>query len=228
MSYTRLLLLAFVIAGPAWGQDDDDGSQTTLDERYGHLEKGKSGFQETWVNPDIDWARYETLYLWKGEFQYRDVGPAQRSRSTMMSTRQREFGISEEDREAFEAVVRETFVKEIQKVKNLALTDDPDPNTLIMRGALLDIVSRVPPDTVGRSQVYLASVGDATLVLELIDAGTGEVAAVVSERRTIGRGRVDSFTLPANRATITAEVRRWARSAATTLRKALDDAVADE
>jgi hypothetical protein len=67
--------------------------------------------------------------------------------------------------------------------------------------------------------------GEATLVLELIDAATGDVAAVVSERRTIGRGRIDSFTMQANRATVTAEVRRWARAAASKMRKALDEAV---
>ena len=38
-------------------------------------------------------------------------------------------------------------------------------DTLILRGGLLDIISRVPPEFVGRSEVYLASIGEATFVV---------------------------------------------------------------
>ena len=96
-----------------------------------------------------------------------------------------------------------------------------------MRGAVLDIISLVPPDTVGRSEIYLASVGEATLVLELIDASTGEVAALVAERQALqsGTGSIDAFSMPTNNATIIAEIRRWARREASTLKQALDDAI---
>ena len=100
---------------------------------------------------------------------------------------------------------------------------------MIMRGAVVDIISRVPPEFVGRSEVYLATVGEATLVLEFLDGKTGEVLAKVSERGRIGsrNDRIDRFSMPTNRATITADVRRWANSAATRLRKELDSAMAD-
>jgi FixJ family two-component response regulator len=84
----------------------------------------------------------------------------------------------------------------------------------------------VPPEYVGRSEIYIAVIGEATLVLELIDAGTGEVAAVVAERRAMGRGRVDSFSMPTNNATIIAEVRRWSTRAASKLRTELEKAIA--
>ena len=205
-----------------------DAEQSAAEERYSHLEKGKSGFRETWVNPDIDWTRFDSLYLWTAEFQYRDVGPARRTRSSMMNTRQREFGISDDDRKKFEEILSEAFVEEIRKAKNFEIVDDPRRSSLIMRGAVLDIVSLVPPEMVGRSEVYLSSVGEATLVLELIDARDGEVAAVVAERRAFqsGTGRIDGFSVPTNNATIISEVRRWARREASTLRKALEDAIA--
>ena len=226
-----LSLLILGLAGTAGAQDTaPDAAQEEAEQRYSHLEKGKSGFRETWVNPDIDWTRFDSLYLWSGEFQYRDVGPARRNRSSLMNTRQREFGISEADRAKFEEVVSESFVQEIQKAKNFEIVDDPRTTSLIMRGALLDIISRVPPDTVGRSDIYLSSVGEATLVLELIDASTGEVAAVVAERRAFqsGTGQIDSFSMPTNNATIIADVRRWARRHASTLRRELEDALADK
>ena len=205
----------------------ESGDSDSFEERWGHLEKGKSGFRETWVNPKADLSRYESLYLWEAEFEYRDVGPAQRTRTTVMNTRQREFGISEEGRTAFEKAVAEAFVKEIQKAKNLRVSDEMGPHTLIMRGAVLDIVSLVPPEYAGRGDVYLASIGEATLVVELIDADTGEIVAAVSERRRIesGTGQIDRFSMSANRATVIAEVRRWASRAASKLRKELDKAI---
>ena len=219
-----VLILGVFFLGAAVAQDETPADTA---EAYSHLEKGKSGFRETWINPNTDWTRFDSLFLWEAEFQYRDVGPARRSRLTMMNSRQREFGISEADRQSFEEVVSEAFVGELQKAKNLRIVDDIGPNTLIMRGALLDIISRVPPRTVGRSEIYLASVGEATLMVELIDSRDGEVVAVISERRTIqsGSGRIDEFTMPATRASVMADIRRWARRAASKLRSELEEAL---
>lgn len=221
-----ILTIALACAMSANAQESDQSDP--FEESWGHLEKGKSGFRETWVHPNADFSKYDALYLWEAEFQYRDVGPARRTQSTVMNTRQREFGISEEDRKSFEKAVSEAFVKEIQKAKNFRVSDEMGPNALIMRGAVLDIVSLVPPENVGRSEVYLASIGEATLVVELIDAETGEVVAVVSERRQIqsNSGRIDRFSTPTNRATVIGEVRRWASRAARKLRGELDKAIA--
>ena len=222
---TWALLSTMLCFGTALAQDEEGDP---VEERYGHLEKGKSGFRETWINPNTDWTQFDKLYLWEAEFQYRDVGPARRTRSTMMNTRQREFGILDSDRQRFEEVVSEAFVKELQRAKNFTIVDEIGPNTLIMRGAALDIISKVPPETIGRSEIYVANMGEATLVVELIDAKDGEVVAVVAERRAIqsGHGRIDEFTMPANRTTVFAEVRRWANRAARRLREELDKAIA--
>jgi hypothetical protein len=216
------LLLGIFFAGPVLAQDS-----TEVPERYAELEQEKSGFKETWVAPGADFTKYSKLYIWKAEFQFRDVGPARRSRSTMLSTRKSEFGISEKDREEFQRIVREAFLDEIQKAKNFELVEDLDRNTLVMRGAVLDIISRVPPETVGRSEIYLQSIGEATLVMELIDAGTGEVVALVAERRHLQRsGSSGIGSMPTNTVTIVADLRGWARRAARVLRTELDDAIA--
>lgn len=220
-----VLVSALLFAGSTTAREAD---QDALEERYAHLEKGKSGFKETWVNPNAEFTKYDSLYLWEAEFQYRDVGPARRTRSTMMNTRQREFGISDTDRQKFEEVVSEAFVKEIQNAKNFKIVDEVGPSSLIMRGAVLDIVSLVPPEHIGRSEIYLANIGEATLVVELIDSSDGESIAVVAERRKMqsGTGRIDEFSMPTNNATIIAEVRRWAKGAARKLRDELDKAIA--
>lgn len=219
-----LLMMGLACLGSASAQQEEAGD--AAEERWGHLEKGKSGFRETWVHPDADFTKYNALYLWEAEFQYRDVGPARRSRGTMMNTRQREFGISDEDREKFEEVLSDAFVEEVQKAKNFKIVDEIGPNTLIMRGAILDIISRVPPERIGRTEVYLANIGEATLVLELIDASNGEVVALVAERRVLGSNRIDAFSMPTNNVTIIADVKRWARGEASKLRSELDKAIA--
>ena len=227
MKYLPLTLVAIVIGcGVVFAQDDEQATESDSE-----LIKVKSSFQETWVHPDADFTKFSKLYLWDALFEYRDVGPAQRTRTTMMSSRKREFGISDADREKFEEMVSEAFVKEIQKSKKLELVDEIGPGTLILRGAVLDIISLVPPDTIGRSEIYLSSMGEATLVVELIDAENGEVAAVVAERRAIARpgsSTIDSFSTPTTSVTVIAEVRRWSTRAASKLRKELDRAIAGD
>ncbi len=215
-----LVFLAFFGATAALA---DDAAQKDPTEG---MVKADSSFKEAWVHPDTDWSQYDKLYLWDATFEYRDVGPAQRYRGSILNnTHKREFGILEADRQKFEETVSTIFLEEIQKSKRFTIVDEIQPGTLILRGAILDVISRVPPDTVGRSEVYLASVGQATLAIELIDPESGELVAVAAERREIakpGPRGIDAFSMPANNVTIWADVRRWAKRMATRLRKELD------
>ena len=215
-------LIVFLFSSVAFAQDAPSPT--------GDLVKAKSAFSETWVHPEADFTQYDKLYLWEAQFEYRDVGPARKTRSTMMSTRNREFGISDAGRLKFEEVVAEAFIKEIQKAKKFEIVDEVGPDTLIMRGAVLDIISRVPPETVGRSEIYLSTIGEATLVLELMDSETGEVVAVVAERRHIqpmgGGGGISAFSMPTSNVSVIGDVRRWSSQAASKLRRELDKAIA--
>jgi hypothetical protein len=221
-----LLVLCFIVS-PVVAQVNDAPLNTDTT----GLEKVKRAkFRETYVDTGVDFSRYTNLYLGDAYFDYRDVGPAQRSRSSALSTSNKGvFGIAEEDRIKFQEVVSEAFMKQLAKGKNFTVVDSIDENTMIMRGAVIDIVSRVPPQFAGRSEVYLATVGEATLVMEFLDGMTGDVLAKISERGRIGSpsGRIDQFSMPANRATVTGDVRRWANSAAIRLRKELDGAMGE-
>lgn len=216
------LLVLLLSVGVASAQEEGEAAQQP------NLEKGKSSFRETWINPDADFTQYDKVYLWEGTFEYKDVGPARRTSSTMMSSRKREFGISDADRAKFEEEVSKAFTDEIAKGKRFTIVDELGPGTMILRGGALDIVSLVPPETVGHSEIYLASIGEATLILELLDARDGEVLAVVAERTRLqsGTGSLDSFSMPTSRVTVFAEVRRWARRAASKMRTEVDKAIA--
>ena len=85
---------------------------------------------------------------------------------------------------------------------------------------MLDVVSFVPPEPVGRSDVYLRSVGEATLVVELRDSITNAILARSVDRRAAERPGQDlQWSNPVNNR---AEVRRLARRWATRLRENLD------
>jgi hypothetical protein len=225
--FTILTFGALLTAGAVYAQDNASGSvsEAVAD---GELVKGKSGFRESWVNPDVDFSQYNKILLGEGEFQFRDVGPAKKYRSSMRSTNNKqEFGILEEDQQKFKQVTGDAFVKELSRSKKYEIVTDASPGTILVEGAVLDIVSHVPPETVGRSDLYLSSVATVTLVLELHDATTGQVLAYVEERRKIeppGGGRIDSFSMQASSVTIWADVGRWARSSASRLRSSMEKA----
>jgi hypothetical protein len=84
---------------------------------------------------------------------------------------------------------------------------------------LHDIVSNVPPDRAGRSEVFLSSVGEATLILEAVDSLSGEVIFRAVERRAAGPS---TGGVRVNSVTTWSEVRRMVRRWATTLQKGMD------
>ena len=101
------------------------------------------------------------------------------------------------------------------------MVNESGPDVLLIRGALLDVVSYVPPEPIGRVDIYLRSVGEATLVLEIRDSITDAILVRVVDRKAaedVG-GRLQE----SNRVTNTAEVRRLAKRWASALRKRLDE-----
>lgn len=228
MKIIRTLLLGTVLGAAAVHAQVPSSESAAEAVAEGKLVEGKSRFRETWVNPDADFTQYNKILLGDSEFQFRDVGPAKKYRSSLGSTgSKQEFGIFPEDQEKFKQVAGEAFVKELSRSKKYDIVTEAAPGTLLLEAAVLDIVSHVPPEVIGgRSSVYLASVASATLVLEIHDAVTGETLAYVEERRKIEQpgGQINSFSTPANSVTVWSEVGRWARSSASRLRTSLEKA----
>lgn len=220
---TTLLLSPAVLAQEAVGV----ATEAVKDEM---VEARKSKFKDAWVHPDADFTRYNQLmFAETADWEFRDVGPAKTTRSNIYSSNSRnEYGIREEDRAKFKQTVSEAFMKEMERSKKFKIVDKAGPSTILIKAAVVDIVSNVPPEYIGRSEVYLASTGEATLVLELLDSETGAVLAYVEDRRKIqpagSSGSINSFTMPSNSVTVWADVKRWARSGASRLRTTLEKA----
>ncbi len=71
----------------------------------------------------------------------------------------------------------------------------------------------------GRGDVYLSSVGEITLILEVVDSMSGEVIVRAVERRALDRS---GMAMRSSTVNTWAEVRRVTRRWATTLRDGLD------
>ena len=178
-----------------------------------------SAFRDAWADPDADWARYDKIMPGKAFFEFRAVKKSTRSSARTMSS-QDEYWISDENKQKLIDEVSSVFAEALSESERFTIVDKPGPDVLIVSGGLHDIVSRVPPDYIGRSDIYLSSVGEATIILEIADSLSGEVLARGVERRSAERAgsRMQLSTTVTN----WAEVRRMARTWATKLRNGLD------
>ena len=172
-----------------------------------------------WARPDFDISSYTKIMASSGGIEYRQV--KNRGRTTMERSQGGPYFIDDQSRARFEALISEVFREELQKVERFEIVDESGPDVLLVLGGLLDVVSFVPPDPVGaRSYVYLSSIGEATLVLELRDSETDTILARSVDRRaaeSIG-GTLQS----SNSVSSAAEVRRLIRFWASRLREGLD------
>ena len=173
-----------------------------------------------WARSDVDLTQYSKIMLQGVGVEYRPGGES--GRSFYSRSRGGPYEVTEAQKERFESLMREAFVEELAKSKHFTIVSEPGPDVLLIRGALLDVVSYVPDEPIGaRTDIYLSSIGEATLVLELRDSITEAILARAVDRRAaedLGGGFQKS-----NRINNQAEVRRLARTWAGMLRGRLDE-----
>lgn len=218
MKKTAILIMAAIAAGCAAEPSIQQGpdAEVTFD---GLVRIDNSRFKYAWVDPDVDLKQYTKIMPVRAEFEFRAVKNKGRP-STIERSSTTEFWISDENRAKLVETVSESFREELAKSAHFTFTDTPGPDTLVIVGALHDIVSRVPPEYIGRSEIYLASVGDATLVIEAKDSLSGETIYRAADRQSFERG--GNIPIEANTVTTWSEVRRAARRWASRLREGLD------
>ncbi|MCH7537647.1 MAG: DUF3313 family protein [Proteobacteria bacterium] len=180
-------------------------------------------FKAAWADPDIDFSRYDKIMAGGAFFEYRAVKKTSGTYRARASDT--EFYIDEKAREKLKELTSEIFNEELAKSSRFSVTDASGPDVLIIRGGLHDIVSQVPPDIIGRGDIYLSSVGEITLILEVVDSMSGEVIFRAVERRAAERG--GGMAMRSNSVNTRSEVRRLIRRWATTLRDGLDSIPAE-
>jgi len=178
-----------------------------------------SAFSNAWIDPDVDLTQYTKMMPGGAEFEFRAV---KKSNSVSMARRhnESEYWISDENKEKVREIVTEAFREELLQSKHFEFANTRGPDTLIIVGSLHDIVSRVPPDIRGRGEIYLASVGEATLILEARDSLSGETIYRAIDRRSAEQA--DGYLTMSNSVRTVTEVRRLAKRWASRLRVGLD------
>jgi hypothetical protein len=217
---STLLLVACSSAPPTIEQGPD--AEVTYD---GLHKVDNARFAQAWADPDIDYSVYNKIMPGEAFFEFRAVKKS--SKSSLQTTRssENEYWIDDEDKQKLIDEVTAIFREELGKSTRFTITTEPGPDVLMIRGGLHDIVSNVPPELIGRGDIYLDSVGEATLILEGIDSMSGETIFRAMERRSAerpGGSGAPGTMMVSNTVTTWAEVRRLARRWATALREGLD------
>lgn len=168
--------------------------------------------RQVWAREDVDLRQYTKFMTVNAGLQFRPV------RSVARSSTAREFPLTQQQQDTVRRITTEEFNKALDGVTSMERVEQPGPDVLVVRGAIIDIVSRVPPERPGRTDTFLDSVGQATFVIELIDA---ESRAVLVRGVDTRAADTPGVTQRANRVTNSAEVRRlaahWARQLADAL-----------
>ena len=178
LSTALVLFLAACASEPTIQTGPD--AEVTFD---GLVRIDNSAFTNAWVDPDVDLTRYTKIMPGGAEFEFRAV---KKSNSTAMTRvlRGSEFWISDENREKIREIVTLAFREELLRSESFEFANTRGADTLIIVGGLHDIVSRVPPDIAGRGEIFLSSVGEATLILEARDSLSNEVIYRAVDRRS--------------------------------------------
>lgn len=171
-----------------------------------------------WMRPGFDISQYTKVTIEGAGVEFR---PVRAVSGTRARSGQREFPVTEAQQARLKETMREAFVNELSNSEVFELVDHEGPDVLVIWGGLLDVVSFVPPDTVGRSDIFLERVAEATLVIELRDSESNATLARVLDRRAASRA---GGTVHSNPVTNWAEVRRLAQQWARMLRTRLEAA----
>lgn len=155
-----------------------------------------------WVKPGVDLARYTKIMVVPSGITFKEVKRHANG----------EFPLSDEQKQTLQETVIEVFNEELAKAKRYTVTTQPGPDVLLVRGAMLDVVSRVPPEPIGRGASFVRTLGEATLIVELRDSTTGETLARAAERRAVSPSFVQRSNKVNNRAEVRDAARRWAGS----------------
>jgi len=180
----------------------------------------KSVADAAWVKPDFDLTPYKKLMIASAGVSYKKLKPV----NEFQARNETEFPVKEENKAQFNQILKEEFTKELSKLQRYQIVDKPGPDVLMLVGAVINVESNIPPDIdtakfAGRGGVFLTSVGDATLVIELRDSQSGEVLG----RAADGRAAESPFAFEANSVTVWTQVRLLAQSWASLLRKRLEE-----
>mgnify|MGYP001812398479 FL=1 len=220
------LAAALIAAGcsstPQFSDDPEDVSHDGL------TRLDRTIMDTVWARQDVDLSGV-TKVRFKGlGVEYRNVdgpysGRAGVGTNRSTASRANEFQLDADTRALFEEEITAAFLEEMARSSVFEVTDEAGPDVIDVHVGLLDVVSRVPPETVGRSRIFIDSVGEATLVLEVRDSISNTALVRAVDRRAAQNFTMQESTPPRNRAEVRRLGRRWANIIRTGLEGMMQD-----
>jgi len=182
-----------------------------------------------WARPNIDLRGFKKVLFVPVGVSYRDVEPSDPTTAIRRSTRSREaelheFQLDEETKAFFEAEIGAAFSDEVSRSDVYTVVDEPGADVITVGVALLDVVSRVPPQARTRPRIFIEMVGEATLVLEIRGSMSNTVYLRAVDRRAAQR---QAEMIESNPVTNAAEIRRLGRRWGELVREGLDTLLTD-
>jgi hypothetical protein len=156
-----------------------------------------------WVRPDLNLSHYTELLFMPTVVSFRDVTARYNARNTNVE----EFPIPDETKEKFRVSFGEIFHDHVAHIEPFDMSDNVGRDVLIVRGLLLDVVSGVPPDIVGRTKAAISRPWEASVVLEIRDSMSDTILA-----RTLNRQQVDGRFDPTDMTRVTQRtLQEWSK-----------------
>ena len=144
-----------------------------------------------WVRSDLDLSQYTRVLYMPATVLFRDV----RGRYNALNTNVENFPVTDQNKERLRTLFGETFYEYVGSVEPFEMSDTVARDVLMVQGFLVDVVSGVPPDIVGRTGAFIRRPWEASVTLELRDSMSNTILARTVDRQRV-EGRFDLSELP--------------------------------
>jgi hypothetical protein len=202
---TFVSLVFFFSASMAMAEEESDG--LSFD--------GLKALEETrvamaYIDPEADFSVFTRVSILEPHVAFRSNWRRNQNRSRSS----RRVSTSDMDRIKRDvgALFKDEFTSRLES-RGFEVVNYADEDVLVLRPAIIDLDVSAPDTMSGsRSRTYTASVGAATLYIELFDSTSGAIVGRAADRRTArnGAGFATRANRVTNRAAASREFRVWA------------------
>ena len=138
-----------------------------------------SVMDSAWVQPDLDFTDYTSLFFTPAIVTFREDAPQRADEYS--ASNQAVFFISNAEQNRLSRGFGSAFYRNLPSVEFFEMTTYVGRNVLMIRALLLDVISGVQPFVPGSSFSVVDTVWEGTLVLELRDSFSNDILARTSE-----------------------------------------------
>lgn len=137
-----------------------------------------------YLRPGASFAGYRSVLIEPVEVFYKRPPNDPRG---MRGSGRGNWALEPRDMDLFRSLFQEALEKQMSQSQIFTIVDTPSPETLRIRGHIVDLVVNTPPER-GPDIVFVSVSGEMTLILDVSDSQSLRPLARLSERREIKPG----------------------------------------